>query len=170
MPSTKIFGKHDLPKTGQIISGRAGDDGDYQAGSKANPRFVDNGDGTISDRVTRLMWVKDGNSAGCNNGSPLNWNNAIDFAVALNYAGHTDWRMPNIKELMSIVDYGLGGDGIVPAINATFFPNTVMDAYWSSTLYAAVPDDLAWGVSFGDGDVFVDYRYVDYYVRPCRQY
>ena len=169
--STKIFGKHDIPKTGQVTSYKTGDDGTYQAGSKANPRFVDNGDGTISDRVTRLMWVKDGNGAGCNNGGVLSFNAAIDFAEALNFAGHQDWRMPNVKELVSIVDYGKGGDGSYPAIDETFFPNTTInDAYWTSTIYAAFPDGLAWFVYFYDGSVGSYGRSYGCYVRPCRQY
>jgi hypothetical protein len=169
--STKIFGKHDLPKTGQTITRVTGDDGYYQKGSKANPRFVDNGDGTISDRVTRLMWVKDGSGAGCNNGGVLSFDNAIAFAEGLDFAGHQDWRMPNVKELFSIVDFDRGGDGSNPAIDPTFFPNTTInDAYWTSTLYAAFPDDVAWVVNFFDGIVYYNVRYLEYYVRPCRQY
>ena len=76
--STKIFGKHDIPKTGQVISYKTGDDGTYQAGSKANPRFVDNGDGTISDTKTRLMWQKEGSQ------ERLNYAQAEEFVAELN--------------------------------------------------------------------------------------
>jgi len=127
-----------LPKTGQGSSvSRTGDDGTYQAGNPTSPRFVDNGNGTISDRLSGLMWVQDPSQIpGGTWGSPgspssMTWNNAIDNSEALTYAGYSDWRLPNIIELESIVNYG----GSYPAINGTYFLNTQQDYYWSSTTY-----------------------------------
>jgi len=331
MPSTKIFGKHDIPKTGQITSYKTGDDGTYQAGSKANPRFVDNGDGTISDRVTRLMWVKqpsliipgasvradnkiqvakadwatstvyavgdlvrDGagvnavamNISAASAASPCvltvdnlqgvktgqmvlingitgnmgtdtlnghyyyvlvnhtaktltlysnaycstavdttgktytsggtsiqnkfyvcpvahtsgvfadditagNWRetvwtasaanlttpsamawtptggdgDAINNCEALDYAGKQDWRLPNVKELMSIVNYGRYS----PSIDPTFFSNTQSLYYWSSSICASNTAS-AWSVYFFNGGVHNLYQYFAYFVRPVRQY
>ena len=94
MTSTRTT-KIALPKSAQITSLVDYDDGYYQKGSPISPRFVDNGDDTITDRVTNLMWTKD----------DYGW---TDFSGALTYAhglttgGHTDWRLPNLVELMSI--------------------------------------------------------------------
>lgn len=157
-------GGYGLPKTGQTISYRAGDDGDLKKGYPlTGDRFTDNGDGTITDNATGLMWVKDGEGAGCNGGNVINWNGAIDFCNSLNFAGHADWRLPNINELQSIVNYGT----VSPSSYPTYFPGTKSDFYWSSTTYA---DGSAY-VWF----VYFDYGYVDYlsktdvnYVRPVR--
>ena len=62
-------------------------------------RFHDNGDGTISDEATGLMWQKH------DSGSTMDWSGALTYAAKLDLAGHTDWRLPSIKELQSIVDY-----------------------------------------------------------------
>ncbi len=61
--------------------------------------FVDNGDGTISDLATGLMWQKDDSKKG------MDWRNALAYAENLKLANHEDWRLPNAKELQSIVDY-----------------------------------------------------------------
>ena len=91
--------------------------------------------------------------------------NALEMSKNLNYAGYTDWKLPNVKELMSIVDYGL----VSPSINATAFPNTQSNYYWSSTIYAD-GTGYAWVVDFGSGSVNNDFRGYGYYVRPVRQY
>lgn len=194
--STRVL----LPKTGSTVSQVNFDDGYYQSGSLIDPRFIDNGDGTITDRATNLMWVKQperiipgasvlasnqtqvarGNYANTtaysvgdvvsstgyyvcviahtSNGAsvvadlvnnPLSWrltvwtasaanlitpatmirNTGITNCEALEYAGHTDWRLPNAFELFTIVNFGAES----PASYATFFPNTMSSIYWSST-------------------------------------
>lgn len=86
--------------------------------------FVDNGDGTISDLGTGLMWLKE------DSGQGLNWEQALLMAENLEYAGYNDWRLPNVKELQSIVDYS----GVYPAIDSRYFSITDKDSYfWSST-------------------------------------
>ncbi len=153
-----------LPKTGQLTSYVDYDDGYYQKGLPlSGNRFTDNSDGTITDNATGLQWAKDGNGAGCNNGGTLAWAAAISFCKNLNFAGHTDWRLPNVKELQSIVDYEL----VYPAINQTFFPNTQSDYYWSGTTYAD-STGYAWFVDFYGGYVSYDDRGSGYYVRPVR--
>ena len=61
--------------------------------------FTDNGDGTITDKATNLMWMQDDNGAG------VYWEEALTYAENFEYAGYTDWRLPDVKELQSIVDY-----------------------------------------------------------------
>ncbi len=114
--------------------------------------FVDNGNGSITDQNTGLIWQK------CSNGqAPTtcgflavtnDMNGAIGACGALNganFAGRNDWRLPNVNELLSIVDYSTTS----PSISASF-PNTVNGLYWSSTSYSNL---LSSGivVSFLDG-------------------
>jgi hypothetical protein len=171
--------KNLLPKTGQVVSESDYDDGYYHLsiGNPVNPRLIDNANNSINDKATGLQWVKDhavlGTVGGFDFSAGMSWDNALLAVQALNianYLGHADWRLPNVKELMSIVDYGLGGDGVNPAIDTTFFPNTQLAGYWSSTICAANPDGLAWYVNFYYGFVYNNYRYNNYCVRPVRQY
>jgi len=152
-----------LPKTGQTTSYVDYDDGYYQKGSSIDPRFVDNGDGTITDSATNLMWAKDGNDAGCNNGSKITWASAITYCEGLDFAGHTDWRLPNIKELISIMDYGTK----TPAINATFFPHTQSDYYWSSSTSFDM-SAFAWHGDFSFSNVFLTNKTTSLYIRCVR--
>ncbi len=119
-----------LPKTGQETSYADYDDGWFEKGlPETGARFTDNADGTITDNATGLMWAKDGNAAGCNNGSTINWATSLTYANGLTFATYSDWRVPNIKELESIMLY----EGATRSVDPTFFTNTKAGAYWSST-------------------------------------
>lgn len=139
MKTGKIGLSRGLPKTTQVTSYRDGDDGYYEAGWWRGLSFADNrdrfipktidGDDVIIDLATGLVWAADGNEAGCNNGGINNWNDAIDYAEALDFAGFTDWRVPNMNELLSIIDYSRQ----FPCAFEPPFANTANDEYWSST-------------------------------------
>jgi hypothetical protein len=156
-------------KSTQLTSYRTGDDGDFQKGyPETGPRFTDNGDGTITDNATGLMWVKEPGACGGAFGSPgspsgMTWNNAIDNCLSLDYAGYTDWRLPNIKELMSIADY----EKLGVKIDETFFPDTQSLDYWTSTTRVDVTI-LAWYLYFSDGDVLYQAKTNTGMVRPVR--
>lgn len=145
-----------LPKTGQEIYYTDGDDGYYYAGwwkgrSYANnkTRFITktlDGDDVVIDLATGLMWAADGNAAGCKNGSITTWGGALSYAEALDFAGFTDWRLPNIRELFSIVDFGRYN----PAIDETFFRSTYSEEYWSSTTFTDYTG-AAWYILFTVG-------------------
>ena len=126
-------------KTGQTTSYTAGDDGDLQAGIVwTAPRFIDNGDGTVTDTLTGLIWMKNAGSI-----KTSNWENAIQSCSTLahlsyglwdgSYAG--DWRLPNIRELYSLIDFGHYNYALP---DGHLFIN-VMSNYWSSTIYAGNP-------------------------------
>lgn len=103
-------------------------------------QFVDNGDGTITDKATGLMWMKD------DSGKGLNWQDAMSYAEGLTYAGHSDWRLPDAKELQSLLDYTrspatTNSAAIDPVFNSTMFTNEGGSAdypfYWTSTTHAS---------------------------------
>ncbi|MEI7529157.1 MAG: DUF1566 domain-containing protein [Elusimicrobiota bacterium] len=103
------------------------------------------------DNRTGLMWITDP-STDAGFASTMTWEQALSACENLTYAGYTDWRLPNIMELMSLVDYSRTAS---PLINIAAFPNTVSNRYWSSTTYAAAGQSAyAWYVFFGDGIVY----------------
>ena len=120
-----------------------GQDGLYTAGCPSEGRFVDNKDGTVTDTCTRLMWQKDTG----NDRVGLAWCDALAYCEELDLAGHDDWRLPNVREVQSIVDYALGNKAIDPVFGA------VATFYWTSTTRAN--DDVdAWRINFNEGFVF----------------
>lgn len=125
--------------------------------------FVDNGDGTVTDRATGLMWQQ------ADSGSGMDWEDALAYADNLTAGGYDDWRLPNVKELQSIVDYthapsAVDAADIGPAIDTDFFEITQLPSgttdyipdygyYWTSTSAYHGKDSpeyyYAWYVAFG---------------------
>ena len=124
--------------------------------------FQNNNDGTITDQATGLMWAQ------ADSGSGMDWEHALAFAQsqnAANYLGHNDWRLPNSKELQSIVDYTRSpgatdaakvGPAIDPLFDCTGITNEAGTAdypfYWTNTsakANATTAYDSAWHVAFG---------------------
>lgn len=110
--------------------------------------FVDNGDGTISDLTTGLMWMKN------DYGKTIMWKEALEYCENLEFAGHDDWHLPNVKELQSIIDYS----GVYPAVNPKFFnSNKTEDSTYYTWLWTSTTahgseggnGGSAWYVSFG---------------------
>ena len=113
--------------------------------------FTDHGDGTVTHHRTGLMWMKCPLGQGgpdCASGSAttVTWQGALEAAAASSFAGHNDWRVPNAKELRSIVEHRCYS----PAINLSVFPNPPPYAFWSSSPNAAYPG-VAYGVNFVNG-------------------
>jgi Protein of unknown function (DUF1566) len=96
--------------------------------------FADLGNGTVIDYSTNLMWQKSDSGS-----APIDWKNALAYCENLNFAGHTDWRLPNAKELQSIVDYTRSpATSRTPAINPVFAYSNGEPYYWTSTTLAEV--------------------------------
>ena len=117
-------------------------------------RFTDNGNGTVTDRATGLIWKQcaEGLSgAGCATGSveAFTWQAALQRAADADFAGSSLWRLPNKNELASLIERRCYD----PAINARFFPNTPSSWFWSSSPHAG-DSSRAWYVDFYGG--FVD--------------
>jgi len=168
-----------VPKTGQESSYAIGDDGFIQAGIEwSAPRFTDNGDGTVNDTLTGLMWLKDG---GC---FRKNWSSAITTVKDFNnnpekypcreYASDfSDWRLPNKKEIESLVNYGASNSA--SWINLNGFTNMNPSNYWSSTTYASYgrstssqASSQAWVVDMKAGTSKSSGKNSIFYVLPVR--
>jgi alpha-tubulin suppressor-like RCC1 family protein len=117
--------------------------------------FTDNLDGTVTHRITGLTWMR------CSMGqtwtgstcdataSGYTWDQANALTGATNFAGKSDWRLPNIRELHTVVDRTRW----IPVIDAAVFPNTSSSYYWTAS--ANTKDSVgAWGVAFDQGNDF----------------
>jgi Protein of unknown function (DUF1566) len=147
-----VGGAAALQATGQTISYASGDDGAIRAGAALS--YTDNADGTVTDNSTGLTWEK---KTDANVNVNYTWQGALAYVAELNamnggagFAGHTDWRLPNIRELLSIVDYSRSN----PPIHPVFGPTRGISnyaAYWSSTSWVGYqPEFSAWAVEFAD--------------------
>ena len=121
-------------------------------------RFIDNKDGTITDKETSLTWMKE------DDGKTRTWSEAKEYAEGnkMKLPGK-GWRLPTVKELISLVDY----EKYDPAIDPVF-TNTKSSYYWSSTRHASYSDG-AWSVDFSGGYVYWYFTNLKYCVRPVRQ-
>lgn len=140
-----------------------GQDSQYQG---STPSYVDNNDGTITDLNTGLVWQRDP-------GKKLNYENAISGADNFNFAGYSDWRVPTIKELYSLIDFRGTDPGVdsktedlIPFIDTDFFifaygdPNDgdrIIDSQWvTNTVYKSTVmngQECFFGVNFADGRI-----------------
>lgn len=169
-----------LPRTGQTVCYDAaggviacagtGQDGDTLKGAaQPSPRFTDNNNGTVTDNLTGLVWLKNADCWGA-----VTWQTALTTANGL--AGNNtqcnlndgsaagDWRMPNLAELESLVDLSQNN----PAIPAGHpFSNVQAYAYWSSSTRANYTDE-AWLVYMNGGYVNNFFKDYTYYVWPVR--
>jgi hypothetical protein len=171
-----------VPETGQVLCYSAdgiqidcagtGQDGALQKGVKLpTPRFKDNKNGTTTDKLTGLIWLK---TANCPN-TQRDWQTALSDVASLNTSGkmngndcgdtsgrrgshRTDWRLPNIRELFSLIDFAFVGpaisnamgDGHCTPVDCEF--SNLGSYYWSSTTNAFIPV-TAWTLDIGWGNV-----------------
>ncbi|VGO15162.1 hypothetical protein PDESU_03744 [Pontiella desulfatans] len=143
---------------GYPIKSRRGDKLFYVLYVRGNPdygvnQFKDNGDGTITDAATGLTWMQ------ADSGKGMDWPSALEYAEGMEFAGHSDWRLPNAKELQSIVDYTRSPDTTdSPAIDPIFESTAIKNEggkkdfahYWSSSTHASTrSSDTATYFAFG---------------------
>ena len=122
----------------------------------ANASFSRSSVGIVTDSLTKLQWQDD------TIGTTINWTGAISRCEALTLGGFSDWRLPNIKELQSIVDDTKANPAIVTA-----FVNTANNLYWSSTT-SNNSSTVVWFIYFGYGNTYRYDKYFSYYVRCVR--
>ena len=153
-----------VPATGSWSAGTAAfhDDGYLDMGvAEPTPRFVNNNNNTVTDKLTGLIWMSNARVI-----TARSWSDAIAAANNL-YSGQFstgpkdgsragDWRLPNVRELQSMVDYGKVSPAF-PLAEAEVFYGRPLYTYWSSTTFAGPPltsgEPLAWAVGFEDGRV-----------------
>ncbi|OQW91573.1 MAG: hypothetical protein BWK78_04255 [Thiotrichaceae bacterium IS1] len=185
-----------VPRTGQticydasgtvIICAGTGQDGALQKGvALPSPRFTDNSNGTVTDNLTGLIWLKNAN---CANAAEI-WANAWTYVASLNSVGtmngnncgdtsnsgnhQVDWRLPNVRELQSLIHYGYWNPALSNAAGTAkwtagdAFLNVVNGYYWSASSYA-VNTAGAWNVSLNVGGVSTSAKSYSYSVWPVR--
>jgi hypothetical protein len=129
--------------------------------------LIDNGDGTVTDITTGLMWQK---AAEAKN----DWESALSFCETLTLAGYDDWRLPNAREMQSIIDYTRRR----PSIDTRYFSTPTEpdpaepdryapNGYWTSTIYAS-NDDAGWVADFDNGAFFHHRKNNKYGVKAVR--
>lgn len=179
-----------LPKTGQttcydssdnvISCSNTGQDGELQKGvAWPHPRFTANADTTVTDNLTGLVWAPNGNlmpirdpnwdKQGPAANGAVTWQHALDYVAKLNaenYLGHNDWRLPNFKELESLVNNAQ--PNTAAWLNNQGFTNAQAgDFFWSSTSFAS--DAVkAWCVDMTYGNTHYFNKANNHYVWPVR--
>jgi len=186
-----LMNKIGVPKTGQTkcykfsdnteetcdASSHKGQDGNYTKGASVSPRFTDNSDGTVTDNLTGLTWLKKANCIQSDypsfdndftqNGE-VTWEHAFDFVIGINNgsypncgASQTDWRLPNIKELQSLIDFAYFDPALSNAAgdakwtDGNAFLGVKSDYYWSSTTDAGNINKV-WCMIFDNGKISND--------------
>ena len=160
------------------------DDGTVQAGKTL--QYHDNGDGTITDKVTGLMWEKKSDDGGLHDQDTTypwkstitdtiwDWLDDVNAEGGKGFARHRDWRIPNVKELQSIVDYENSAPAVASAFNTGCGGNSVFtgsctaaSVYWSSSTFAGV-SAFSWAVGFNFGLVVAGDKSSAAHVRAVR--
>ena len=142
---------------------------DYIPNTTPDERYTLHGDGTVTDTATGLQWQRcslgqswDGRTC-IGSASTYTWQQALQQAEDDGFAAYSDWRVPNRKELLSIVAY----DRYKPAINSNVFPTASSDRYWSSSPNVSNSSG-AWLVYFDYGSVRYLNRNYGYVLRLVR--
>lgn len=176
-----------VPVTGQSTSYATGDDGDLETGVPVPvDRFTDNGDGTVKDNLTGLVWLQNANI-----GNPQTWNNSLtwvntladDGVILMDGSSAGDWRLPNIKEMLSLIDYGRK-DPALPTGHpftevqsplyyvecATSCTVTEGQGYWTGTSEMGNGGVKIWGVNmhYGQSVLVSSTTGAHYYSWPVR--
>lgn len=117
--------------------------------------FNDHGNGTLTDQNTGIMWLKDTDS------TQKSWQTALDYCNNLTMASYEDWRLPDIKELDSIIDEASQAPVVDPV-----FSNLKGDFYWSST--TGLNHSVAWSLSFANAQMLSLHKETMKYVLCVR--
>ena len=177
VPKTRLTGCWDADGN-SVTCTNTGQDGEHRKGvTWPSPRFTDNSDGTVTDNLTGLIWLKNANCYG-----QRSWANALSDANTLNSgecglsdgSSEGDWRLPNVRELHSLVHHGVYGPAVPNTAGTGKWmegdPFTGVQSYYycSSSTYAG-STAYAWNVRLNDGPVNYDGKTrVPYYVWPVR--
>lgn len=155
---------------GNIIPcNETGQDGEIRAGVAApKPRLVDNNDGTVTDKLTGLVWLRDANAFG-----EVPWQQALETAAKLGHGAYglqdgskpSDWRIPNVNEMQSLLDLDNSRGPALPPDHP--FMNAAPANYWSSSTVAAAPP-LGWYCALAVGPPVFDLKFNAMRMWPIR--
>ncbi len=146
-------------------------DGNSKGGALwPDSRFTDNGDDTMTDRITGLVWPQEGGavSVGSCRGGTKSWDGAREYVRCLNdqgYLGYADWRLPTVKELKSLINPGEANSA--QRLNGLGFRTVRSSEYWSSTSYDSVKG-YAWVVGLWVGGTDCSNMEYHYQAWPVR--
>ncbi|MFK5913020.1 MAG: DUF1566 domain-containing protein [Woeseiaceae bacterium] len=140
--------------------------------TKPNNIYVDHGDGTVTDKETGLMWQKctlglSGNDCLTGSVGVFTWQAALATTNENSDSAYTDWRLPNVKEILSLVEVAC----FTPVVNSALFPNSSSpnNIYWTSSPNINFGStDNAFIVNFSDGFISTPLKNVDHNVRLVR--
>jgi len=151
----------------EIACAGTGQDGELHLGAARS--YTNNGNGTITDNATSLMWeAKSDDESVHDKDNKYTWDAAFAFVRGLNaasFAGYSDWRLPNVNELQSLANYGLVNPAIDPAFNTNCAASCTVTTcsctqsfnYWSSTTDQHDPLS-GWAVTFDEGRVGYNFK------------
>jgi phage baseplate assembly protein gpV len=146
-----------------ILCTGTGQDGELRSGvAWPPPRFSSNGDQTVTDNLSGLIWTEDANPAAVTK----TWQGALDYITGLNssnHLGYNDWRLPSVRELRTLPDYSLADSSAWLSTQGFF--NVQAKIYWSSTTYAGYASN-AWLVGMDSGNSSFASKTDYYYVWP----
>ncbi|WNC67106.1 DUF1566 domain-containing protein [Thalassotalea nanhaiensis] len=135
-----------------------------------NEQYIVHSDGTVTDTINGLIWMRcrlgeswDGSQC-IDEAVAYSWNDALAMSETSTFAGHSDWYLPNIKELFSTVDLSCA----FPAVNETLFPKTGIAAFWSST-HNSNDAAEAWTIEFYRGEPVLYGKARQNFVRLARK-
>ena len=154
-----------------VAAGGTGQDGELRAGvplPSAGERFVKNSDGTVTDQLTGLIWLQNGNPFG-----PRTWQEGLDLCNALcdgksglsDGSRPGDWSLPNIREAESLVDYGQAGP-CLPQGHP--FDNVRPSSYWTSTSVTAAPTEAMF-IIYGVGPSIFENKLHPFFIWPVKR-
>lgn len=133
--------------------------------------FTQLSNGLVQDKITGLMWTRcpygqswdSVNSTCTGTAVQITWQDALQLSTSISDGGHSDWRLPNIKELATIVEKRC----VDASVNATLFPATAPENFWTSTTVVG-NESAAWAIAFYSGKNNTKEKLLDLYVRFVR--
>jgi fibronectin type 3 domain-containing protein len=164
----RLVSGYSIPKSDEVVASFSGQTHkSYIDNFTPNSRYNDHGNGTVTDKYTGLMWAKCSigqNTTSCSgSASNHNWKQALEVAKNSTLADYSDWRLPNIKELSTLIAY----DRNDPSINLSRFPNTPSSTFWTSSPGGSHRGNAA-TIQFSNGYDSYGSHSNDYFVRLVR--
>ena len=145
-----------------------GQDAQYSDATRDFIVIAENGEDKMFDTITGLRWQRTlpekypSCTGGDEAGEKCSWQEAVDYCDSLSYDGFDDWRLPEVNELGTLVNYGSHD----PAVDSEAFPETSPSPFWTSTVFAGDANS-SWSIDFSDGNLRQGYSKSEFYSVRC---